>query len=81
MDTPILDQLRTLSRLFPNATELAVTADQHAEYEAQVAMAMRFYELVPLMRWYPEEELPGGLYARRTALRYRNATLTITWTE
>ena len=75
------EQLRTLARQFPRATEYAVSRELAEQFEAECAKLMRFCDAeLPIAQWHAAETLrtlTGFITARRLPLRYRVATLTL----
>lgn len=79
----ILDDLKALNRLFPNATELAVTPEMIDAFETETAYINRFYG--PRVNYFytppVEETLPalgGGTFAaQRLPWCYRATRLTL----
>jgi len=72
----ILDQLRTLSRQFPNSLELAVTPEQLYEYEQEMVRTVRHIPGATRLSRHPVEHLPGGIAVQQTNVRFKSHTLT-----
>lgn len=74
----IINQLRTLDRLFPHATEFAVTTEQVTNYLCEMTQAERHQPsvYVPSRTW-KSETLPNGVLAISTNIYFRGRRLVI----
>jgi hypothetical protein len=78
----VLDELRTLARQFPHATELAVTPEMVVAFETECARLVRYYEgeirptrVFPVIRmrtidgaWITTKQLPLFFKDKRLTL-------------
>jgi hypothetical protein len=75
-DVSVLEELRTLRRLFPRATELAVSPEMVERFEHEIVAIMRFASLDEATALtFPVEHLPG-LTVQRLPLLFRDVRLT-----
>lgn len=73
----IFDELRHLYRMFPRATELAVSPEMVESYETACIALHRFsHDSVVIRRWAPVERF-RAITAQRLSLVYRDKHLTL----
>ena len=74
----MINQLRTLNRLFPHATEYAVTQEQVEGYVMEVTGARPHSPTTSTVaRSWERESLPNGVIATKTNIRFRGVRLVI----
>lgn len=72
-----VEQLRWLARLFPRATEYAVSPELVDGFEGEMALHMRYINTVPLVPYVQSWEYFRGCRARRLPMMFRGVPLTL----